>query len=319
MISFQDGPRPRNYLSRREQHRLLFLVLALGLAVILMCEARKPENWQWLNDLDADKGRRAVGMLPDDVEDAADVEAASVEAANGKDEPPSEQLFPGVEKGLLKTIRDNTRFRNEEDAAWFNLLGVLRRSDEAELRRASIGRVSWLQLKEQSNEYRGELVTMLGTIRRAHRVDAVKNDQGIDGYYQVWLQPDDNPKRQIVIYCLKLPQGFPTGMELAERARATGFYFKRWLYKGQKDLETAPVLLAKTVGWKEKPPVANEVPTGLDSIYFLVAAAAALSLLAIGYILYCTRGRPRKEESPVDLNHKIKLKLEEEPDKKREK
>ena len=278
MINFQDGPKPRNYLSRREQHRLLFLVLALGLAVILMCEARKPENWQWLKNPDGNKGPRAVGMLPGDVDGG--------EMLPDDDGPLGEKLFPGVDKGLLKTVRDNTRFRDEENAAWFNLLGVLRRSDEAELRRASIGRISWLQLNEQSNEYRGELVTVLGTIRRAHRVDAQKNDLGIDGYYQVWLQPDDNPKRPVVIYCLELPEGFPTGMELAERARVTGFYFKRWLYKGQEDLETAPVLLAKTVAWEKKPPIANNMPAGLDSIYLIIAAAAVLSLPAIAYILY---------------------------------
>ena len=227
-------------------------------------------------------------------------------------------LYQAARRGFVGTA--SASFRDEENAAWFNLLGVWKHSDEAELRRASIGRISWLQLNEQSNEYRGELVTVLGTIRRAHRLEAVKNDLGIDGYYQVWLQPDDNPKRPIVVYCLELPQGFPSGMELAERARVSGFYFKRWLYKGQKDLETAPVLLAKTVAWKEKPPVANNMPAGLDSIYFLIAAAAVLSLLAIGYILYCTRGRPRKkEETPSDLDSIIKLNPEQEPVKEQEK
>jgi hypothetical protein len=310
VISFQDGPKPRNYLSRREQRRLLFLVLALGLAVILMCEARKPEHWQCFQTPDGKNGPRPVDMLPDDVENAE----------GGENGLLGRKLFPGVDQGLLKTIRDNTRFRDEEKAAWFNMLGVLKHGGEAELRRASIGRISWLQLNEQSAEYRGELVNVLGTICRAHRVDAQKNDLGIDGYYQVWLEPDDNTKRRIVVYCLELPEGFPTGMELAERARVTGFYFKRWLYMGQKDLETAPVLLAKTVGWKKTPAAASDAPAGLDSIYFLIAAAIVLSLLAIGYILYCTRGRPRKEDdAPVDFNSIIKLNLEEELSEERDK
>jgi len=217
--------------------------------------------------------------------------------------------FPGVDEKLLETITDNSRFRDEENPAWFNLLGVLKQADESELRRASIGRVSWLQLNEQSDEYRGELVTVRGTIRRAHRVDATPNDVGIDGYYQIWLQPDDNPKQPIVVYCLELPEAFPTGMELAERARVTGFYFKRWLYKGQDELQTAPVLLVKTIAWQEKSVTAeDDIPAVFNTIYFLIAAAAILSLLAIGYILYCSRGRPRKEErEPPNLNFNIKL------------
>ena len=303
MISFQDGPKPRNYLSRREQRRLLFLVLGLGLIVILMFEARKAKNWQLFADLDGDNGPKAVGFLPADKENFED----------GLDPVLAAGLFPGVDEKLLEAITDNTRFRDEENPAWFNLLGVLRQAEESDLRRAAIGRVSWLQLNEQSHEYRGELVTVQGTIRRAHRVDAAKNDEGIDGYYQIWLQPDDNPKQPIVVYCLQPPQEFPTGMELAERARVTGFYFKRWLYLGKEDLQTAPVLLAKTVDWQEKPSAEKNIPPAFNSIYFLIAAAAVASLLAIAYIVLCTRGRPRKtEREPVDLNFKIKLNQEEE-------
>ncbi len=309
MISFQDGPKPRNYLSRREQRRLLFLVLGLGLVVILMFEARKAKNWQLFADLDGDNGPKAVGFLPADMENGED----------GPDPALAVGLFPGVDEKLLEAITDNTRFRDEENPAWFNLLGVLRRADESDLRRAAIGRVSWLQLNEQSHEYRGELVTVQGTIRRAHRVAAAKNDEGIDGYYQIWLQPDDNPKQPIVVYCLQPPEAFPTGMELVECARVTGFYFKRWLYLGKEDLQTAPVLLAKTVDWQEKPAAENNIPAAFNSIYFLIAAAAVLSLLAMGYIVFCTRGRPRKNErEPVDLDFDIKLNQEEKSNEEKE-
>ena len=42
---FHPNPRrpPRNYLARREQWRLLALVMSLGLVVILMAQLRQPE------------------------------------------------------------------------------------------------------------------------------------------------------------------------------------------------------------------------------------------------------------------------------------
>ena len=48
MLDFQRGPKPRNFLSRREQRRLLFLVLTLGLVLFLVFEARKPKYYQWI-------------------------------------------------------------------------------------------------------------------------------------------------------------------------------------------------------------------------------------------------------------------------------
>ena len=298
-------------MSRREQHRLLFLVLGLGLIVILMFEARDARNWLWLTLLDGGNDPKAVGFLPADKENADQGEEPALAAG----------LFPGVDAKLLQQITDNSRFRDEENPAWFNLFGVLKRTDQSKLRQASIGRVSWLQLNEQSDEYRGELVTVRGTIRRANQVGCVKNDEGIEGYERVWIWPDDKPDQPIVAYCLQLPQGFPTGMELAERAQVTGFYFKRWLYLGKNDLQTAPVLLAKTIAWQKKPPKAeDDIPAVFSSIYFLIAAAAIISLLAVAYILFCTRGRPRKEErEPPDLNFDIKLEQEEEPEREQEK
>lgn len=45
----KDKPKPpRNYFSRREQMRLLLLVGMLMVVFILMMEAAKPKNWQWM-------------------------------------------------------------------------------------------------------------------------------------------------------------------------------------------------------------------------------------------------------------------------------
>ncbi|MBN2216992.1 MAG: hypothetical protein JW719_06420, partial [Pirellulales bacterium] len=48
MIRSHPPDKPRDYFSRREQWRLLLLVMSLGLVFIFMNEARKPERWRWL-------------------------------------------------------------------------------------------------------------------------------------------------------------------------------------------------------------------------------------------------------------------------------
>jgi len=93
----------------------------------------------------------------------------------------------------------------------------------------------------------------------------------------------------MVVYCLRLPDGFPTGMSLSEEAEITGFFFKRWAYKAQDTMRSAPVLLARTVRWYERPEVAEEPPSSFLSLLLMIAGSAAVALAAAIYIAYRTR------------------------------
>jgi len=256
VVNFRRTPPPRNYLSRREQWRLLLLVMSLGLIVLLMSEARDPANWQWFFALDngaaagpADGPAIDNRLAPETAEEGVPGAFVSPAAAGARQQ--TSGRFPDVPPKLLETVRDDAPFRHDEQEAWFHLLGILQKTDEATLGKASIGRVTFAQLYNQSSEYRGELVTVRGTIRRAHLLKAPKNDRGIDQYYQTWLQPADNRTMPMVIYCLSLPQGFPTGMDVSAEVEITGFYFKRWVYKAQDAIRTTPTLLARTVDWQK--------------------------------------------------------------------
>ena len=298
MVSFQRTPKPRNYLSRREQWRLLLLVMSLGLAMLLMMEARKPQNWRWITALDEPESADAV-----DGAKAPSEREGTLFAPELRVEGPSGRYFRGVKQTYLKTVRDDTTFGPGESDAWFHLFAILNNNEEETLRQGSSGRVTRAQLFEQSTAYRGELVTVAGTVRRVFRLTAPQNDYGVPGYYQVWLQPDDNLNAPIVVYCLYLPQGFPTGMDLDEQALITGFYFKRWPYKAVKTIEIAPTLLARTIQWRKRPEMVKEAPRGPGSLLLVVGAALAFSVLVTAYVYYRTLDRaPVESESPPDLD-----------------
>jgi len=311
-------PKLRNYLSRREQWRLLLLVISLGLVLILMNEARMPENWQWLLDKprgggnreslteDVPAANRPNRPADDDNNDDDDEQSEVAVRPDGKAAPQARTVastdrseasetasgsyFPGVRPELFDSIRQRARFHAEEQDAWFHLLAVLEQADPAALRRASIGRVSRLQLFEQSKAYRGELVTTVGVVRRAHRLKAPTNDYGITGYDQLWVRPDDSPDWPIVVYCLHLPEGFPTGMNLSERVEITGFSFKQWLYRSAGGLELAPVILARNVQWeRDRPSYIPQSLTGMWAWALVVGSAAVLAGLMVGYISWRTR------------------------------
>ena len=298
--------KPRNYLSRREQWRLLLIVMALGLVVILMTEAGKPRNYAWLFGTAREDG----DSLPQPPADGPPIDDRIPPKTPAKDPPgtfyspkpvdpgaaeeTSGEYFRGVKPKLLEAIQDNTTFRNEERHAWFNLLGVLQKTDERTLEKAGLGRVTHRQLFEQSNEYRGKLVTIRGRVRRAMPSGVPKNDLGLKRYYQVWVQPDDAPDYPIVVYCLELPEDFPTGMEIEQRAEITGFYFKRWPYNAPGALRTAPTLAAKTARWMKASPDKNSPAQGTSlgpgSVVLVVVLAAVAAAIIAFYVYRRTGG-----------------------------
>ena len=300
MLDFRRGPRPRNYLSRREQWRLLLLVAALGLVGILLFEARKPEHYRWLlADGPSEAGSPSRDASPTAVSPIDSPRAASPEdqipgrfvSPSAAPEPgESSRYFRGVKPDLLESIRDDKPLGPSEWGSWLHLFDVLQKTDEATLAKASSGPATWVQLVEQSDDYRGELVTTRGIVRRAHLASTPENEYGLSAYYQTWLWPEDQPNEPITVWCLELPEGFPLGMEIAEEAEVTAFFFKRWPYKGgDGELRAAPLLFARTIHWRATPPPAQPAPQGPFPLLLMFAGAAVFAVLATMYIYYRTR------------------------------
>jgi hypothetical protein len=310
VIDFRRSRRPRNYLSRREQWRLLLLVMSLGLVMVLMSQARDPRNWAWLVALgDRGKGEPSTLVPAADapLEDAGRQKPPKLETP-GTSQPPgpaktedeaTARYFPGVEPKYLAAIRDDATFRLEEQDAWFQLLEILDRTDQAALQRGSTGRVTYSQLSRQSEQYRGQLVTIRGTIRRTSLQRPQENGGRIDQYYQTVLQPAEDRSQLIFVYCLYLPEGFPTGLDVSADVDVTGFHFKRWTYAAQDTVRTAPVLLARTVDWIKPAAEPRRPSASVTSVLTWIAVSLCVSLLLAAYVYTRTRrSRPRQPAAP---------------------
>ncbi len=289
------------------------LVLALGLVVILMLEARKPEYYAWFWAADEKAAASSAGeggagedrrvdtrLLPENQE--ARIPGTFISPAPpAPEETSSSRYFPGVKPSYLKSIRDNRPLGSSEWDTWLHLFDVLKRSSEPALQEACTGRVSFIQLFEQSKEYRGELVRTGGTLRRAHPAKTPRNDYGLTGYYQTWLSPADHPADPIAVWCLHLPEGFPQGMQIAEEVEVTGFYLKLWAYKAADGtVRRAPLILARTVDWHKRPPAAAPPRRDPVFLFLVVAGAVALAVLAAVFIYQRTAMRsPHRLETLV--------------------
>ncbi|MDA1053920.1 MAG: hypothetical protein O3C40_26010 [Planctomycetota bacterium] len=192
------------------------------------------------------------------------------------------KLQATLDELALAAIRDDMVWRPEEQTAWFRCFEKLMALTDQDVKRQSLGNVGFVQLFRQTNEYRGELVTVTGTAELAYHVPAPKNDLGIERYYVFWLRPGDGSDAPIVAYALELPAGFPsvgsTHTNLREEMTFTGYFFKRWAYGSRDGIRTAPLVLVKQPAWQPAPPLlSSERP----SPWTIIAALLAVALLAI--------------------------------------
>jgi hypothetical protein len=185
----------------------------------------------------------------------------------------------------LSSVRDNTYFRPQENAAWFAVFDWLKQA-KSELEADSLGEVSYAQFIDQPQVYRGKLVTVRGTIKREELLDAPANEIGIKRYHRLILRPAGGSVWPIVVYCLELPANFPRGSTTNAEVDVKGVFFKNWSYSWQGGLGLAPVVLAQTVDWY--PMVAIKRPRANISAQGLIAATAAAGVIAtfVGWFVW---------------------------------
>ena len=163
-----------------------------------------------------------------------------------------------LDRVFLEQVIDNTVFRRREHHAWFRLLEDLQLRTEYNLQQESLGLVNAIQLKNQSESYRGKLITVRGELRRGHLRPSPENIYGVEDYNLLWLKPK-GAEEPYSIYSLGTPEGFPDlkALEkqdplgsLEEEVEITGYYFKRRVFRSGEGVQHAPLLLAKSFRWK---------------------------------------------------------------------
>lgn len=250
MLRFRSPNRrpTRNYFSRREQWRLFLLIVPLGLVIIVMRQLRDPATGTHLNNLFSE-GNPTSSDSNGSLEVAIRHPLGPPSPARPDRSKNAMSIESQVDRKLIATIEDNTYFRNSEQAAWFHLLNLLQTNDpnfEPNGETTSPIPVVYLQLVEQPQVYRGRIVQVSGTVREITLQKPADNQFGIDTYYRVVLQPDDESNGPIIIYSLDLPPALDIG-ERSASIRAAGFFFKNLSYQWQGGLGIAPVILTRTV------------------------------------------------------------------------
>ncbi len=164
-----------------------------------------------------------------------------------------------IDQLAIAMLEDHSIFSTKDDLAWFRMLEQLQQYTYPEIRQHSTARVSALELGTQQAQFRGQLVTVRGEIRRAYRVQAQKNELEIDQYHVIVIKPVGGTLVPFVIYSLETPKNFPPlpdknldgrTLDIGDVVEVTGYFFKSWAHPGgDGKMHSSPLLLAKNFDW----------------------------------------------------------------------
>ncbi len=306
----------------------MMLVGSLGLVIVLMIRAADPETWRWIapDETSQEIASEVPARVP---QNQIEVPRKAVAGDNGtdgefrvvKNRRPATPYTLGpkgkegnggaeakvwAEPGALALVEDNAPFRASDFEAWSQIFDRMRDATAQDLSAEHAPLVQFGQLFQQSNLYRGKLVTIQGTIRRCVKLPPNPLDERAGNLWQLWVFSggDNSP---IVIYSMNLPEGFPVGNEIHESASLQAVYFKKWVYAAKGGTMTAPLLLARNINWKA-PATAEREITGFE-----VAVGIGCTLLGavavVGFIWWSNRNRDSQVEKL--MRHRNRKQFEE--------
>ena len=200
------------------------------------------------------------------------------------------QLQSTLDERAWAQVEDNSVFRAAETEAWqrsWERLQSLSQSEKA----AADATVNFVQLFSQPETFRGQLIRLRSTVRRAYRVGSDNIDSSVDSYVVLGVMLSEDSGSPVVVYCADLPAGFPEvgpadalgrGQALHVNVEITGIFFKRWLHRSMGGMQMSPLVLGVIDRWSEPAAVAPRHQRFRLSLPVILAAVSALALVATG-------------------------------------
>ncbi len=157
---------------------------------------------------------------------------------------------------VLKDVQDMTGMGNPRDRlAWLAIWDFVQRDAETVHRRHQ-PETTLLQLIGQPQAFRGQTITVSGTVRTIRRKDLKQTQLNLDHYFELWIEPPGRTIDGLIcVYAATLPQGFDSVVpELTAQyqkvqfsATVAGRFFKIRSYQDAgKSVSHCPVVVAET-------------------------------------------------------------------------
>jgi hypothetical protein len=153
------------------------------------------------------------------------------------------ELLSDIAKSMV--LDDAPLGRATEVPYWNELLSRLKEAAEAEPAEQALP----VELRAQPSHYRGRRIAVRGRIRGARIQLSGGAGNGVDQYFELWVQPEDGSAIPYCVYALEVPADFPPlSSQLAAvdiPTRIEGYFFKTRSYlTANSRTQFAPVVVA---------------------------------------------------------------------------
>lgn len=293
------GRRPRNYLTAVEHRKLFWAFMPPAIVVMVALELVLRPIWQ----PPPPPRERQVDTRLEVVAGPPPTDGAVVILADDEPLEVAEGEVLGASPEALSKIRDDSFFGVRDRDAWFEIARTLQTKDAPWLTEPSD--VGFTEVFTQPLSFRGRPIRMRGTLRRLEKLDAPTNDDGIDHYWQGWLEPAGGPASPVVVHFLRLPSGMGEGMEMAEPAVVEGCFLKNMAYRAADGIRVAPLVMALEPRRPKGAPTDHERGGFWDRSIVAVGVATMLAIVAtigIGYWIVGRGRRPRLNANDLDAS-----------------
>jgi len=237
----------------------------------------------------------------------------------------------GMDYGLFDTVEDGKKLVAGDTDAFYALLAAAGRGTQAALEEAAGPPADAVALIDPARRWfathRGDPVAFQGTARRATRIQVDeprrRREIGGDHYWELFvfvptslIKVNDRVQDTYPIVCCvrDLPEGMPTGQQINEQVRVSGFALKRYAYPlpkaqgadaGDAARQETPLVIGKRALWVPEP--SNAEATSLLGWTFLALAGLVGLVLAFGAWRFNRDARLARQRQQAALPDRVQL------------
>ncbi len=204
------------------------------------------------------------------------------------------QLQSTLDERAWAQVEDNAVYRSAESEAWQRCWEQLAELSPAQ-RQAAVATVNYVQLFSQTEQLRGQLIKLRGSVRRAYRTKSAAANSPVGSYVVMGVLLHKDQTAPVVVYCADLPPGFPQvgpaddlgqGQPMHVEVEITGILFKRWLHRSLGGMQFSPLVLGEVDQWRAppeaapaRPLIAINTPVILLTLLLLTLCATKIALV----------------------------------------
>ena len=220
--------------------------MLLGVVAMLIFWARDPAMWRWAAD-DAQE-EAAATTKPNDDSAPAEKKSDETLVIGPNDQQPFEH---SQAEYLFQAVTDKEPLAREEMPAYWKLMRWSMTESFEDLWERSRKDLYFTHLAETPEKYRGELIGLKLSLRRALAHDAEENSAGAKQVYEAWGVTNESRTGLYCVVFYDKPSELAIKPSIHEEATFVGYFLKQFTYEDAMGVKRWAPLLIGRLHWRE--------------------------------------------------------------------